>query len=103
LVGYLVGWLVNYTLTQLQQESSGRNATTEGTKVQGDSYRTPGSLWPVIFERKVGSRWNLLRNIAISCRYCACVTWRGLHRCHSVHALRKYTLLRPWITLYTRR
>jgi len=40
----------------LQQESSGRNAATEGTKVQGDSYRRLGSFWRIILKKKSGRK-----------------------------------------------
>jgi hypothetical protein len=33
---------------------------SEGFEILSDSYRTPGSLLPVILERMIGSRWNLL-------------------------------------------
>jgi len=61
-----------------------RNMTVTAPTQESNSYRTPGTFLPVILERMIGSRRNLLREERCSCRCCAWVIGRSLNRWHWV-------------------
>ena len=57
-----------------------RNMAVTAPTQESNSYSTPGTFLPVILQRMIGSRWNLLREHRCLCRCCAWVISRSLNR-----------------------
>ena len=58
-----------------------RNMTVTAPTQETNSYRKPGTFLPVILERMIGIRRNLLREQRYTSRCCASVINRRLNRC----------------------
>jgi hypothetical protein len=71
--------------------------TNAHDNARGDPYVTSGPFFPVILQRYIGSRWNLLHKTSFSCCYSALVVFRDHHTFNSCANYEIILLFQPGV------